>query len=193
MRLQSLLSILPFYLAFVGFASAAPTNSTNATSPVVLDAQTDAFINKVLSDWKSPGGVAVAFVRRNAQGQWVNIETKGYGRATYAGAPVTKDTTFNIGSNSKVCMRSYLIVTSFDIFVSCSSCSMRSRLVFWSTTSPSHHVSPGILKSGILFPGSMSQMPWSIKRRISSISCLIGLATLVMSSATDTRTLFPMS
>lgn len=100
MRL-SLLSLLPYYLFFVGSA-AGQTNTTNITVPAILDAQTDAFINKVLLDWKSPGGVSIAFVKKNDQGQWVNIETKGYGRATYAGDKVTENTTFSIGSNSKV-------------------------------------------------------------------------------------------
>ncbi|KAF8064271.1 beta-lactamase/transpeptidase-like protein [Lyophyllum atratum] len=62
----------------------------------------DAFINDLLAEWKSPGGAAVAFVRKNDQGKWVDVETKGYGRATASGKNMTENTTFNIGSNSKL-------------------------------------------------------------------------------------------
>ncbi|KAG5642300.1 hypothetical protein DXG03_003044 [Asterophora parasitica] len=95
MRLQSLLRLVPAYLLY--FSLAAAQNPLQ-----LLDAETDAFINNVLADWKSPGGVAVAFVKKNDQNQWVDVETKGYGRANPDGRNVTEHTTFNIGSNSKL-------------------------------------------------------------------------------------------
>lgn len=101
MQLQSLLNLVPYYLLFTSLA-ALPQVLSQGTRPPVLDSETDAFINRVLREWNSPGGIAVAFVRRNEQGEWVDIETKGYGRATASGTPVTANTTFNIGSNSKV-------------------------------------------------------------------------------------------
>ncbi|KAF9463774.1 beta-lactamase/transpeptidase-like protein [Collybia nuda] len=67
----------------------------------VLTQETDEFIEKVIADWNSPGGIAVAFVRKDDQGRW-NIETKGYGRANLGGAKITENTLFAIGSNSKL-------------------------------------------------------------------------------------------
>jgi CubicO group peptidase (beta-lactamase class C family) len=67
----------------------------------VLTEETDMFISQVLSDWNSPGGVAVAVVRKDERGIW-NVETKGYGKATLSGTKVTENTRFAIGSNSKV-------------------------------------------------------------------------------------------
>jgi CubicO group peptidase (beta-lactamase class C family) len=97
MHLRGLISLIPFYLLFVtDFSHAWPQKYS------FLDDETDAFIRGVLADWKSPGGVAVAFVRRNERGEWVDIETKGYGIATAYGKRVNENTTFNIGSNSKV-------------------------------------------------------------------------------------------
>ncbi|KAG5636733.1 hypothetical protein H0H81_007062 [Sphagnurus paluster] len=67
----------------------------------VLNSETDAFINEILSSWGSPGGVGVAVVRKNQQGNWA-VETKGYGLATANGSRVTENTLFAIGSNSKL-------------------------------------------------------------------------------------------
>jgi CubicO group peptidase (beta-lactamase class C family) len=67
----------------------------------VLTEETDTFINRILAVWNSPGGVAVAVVRKDERGVW-NVETKGYGKATLRGTKVTEDTRFAIGSNSKV-------------------------------------------------------------------------------------------
>ena len=103
MRLLSFLQLVPYFLLLGGLPSiASPVSTQNVSTHIILDAETDAFLEKVISDWKSPGGFAVAIVKRNAQGEWVNVETKGYGRANYKGDAVTKDTYFNIGSNSKV-------------------------------------------------------------------------------------------
>jgi CubicO group peptidase (beta-lactamase class C family) len=107
MRLPSLLAVLPYYLFFQARASPlnvtlpTPSNGTSAFADI-LDDQTEAFVNQVLSDWKSPGGIAIAFVRKDEEGNWVNVETKGYGIANLKGDNVTEQTNFNIGSNSKV-------------------------------------------------------------------------------------------
>jgi CubicO group peptidase (beta-lactamase class C family) len=108
-----LLSLLPFYFAIqtgaspVSSSASAPAPSPSSTSSAsnytsILDDETERFINKILSDWKSPGGIGIAFVRKDDQGNWVNIETKGYGRANAKGDRVTEMTNFNVGSNSKV-------------------------------------------------------------------------------------------
>ncbi|RDB30719.1 Gigasin-6 [Hypsizygus marmoreus] len=102
MILQALLNLVPFFLICGSLAGLPETSAQGTAASPILDAQTDAFINKILADWKSPGGVGVALVKKNDQGQWVNIETKGYGRATASGKAVTENTTFNIGSNSKL-------------------------------------------------------------------------------------------
>ena len=67
----------------------------------LLNDELDAFVNRVLQDWNSPGGVAIAVVRLDSQGSWVT-ETRGYGMATINGAKVTEKTLFSLGSNSKV-------------------------------------------------------------------------------------------
>ncbi len=73
---------------------------TSPNSPV-LTPEIDAFINGLLSDWKSPGGLSVAVVRKTGNDSW-NVETKGYGLAKSDGTKVTERTLFSIGSNSKV-------------------------------------------------------------------------------------------
>ncbi|KAG6904654.1 hypothetical protein DXG01_008346 [Tephrocybe rancida] len=95
MLLQTLISLVPFYLLLTSTVSAQKTNE-------ILDAQTDRFVNQILMDWKSPGGLAIAYVKKDAQGSWVNIETKGYGCATASGKNVTEKTLFNMASNSKL-------------------------------------------------------------------------------------------
>ncbi len=67
----------------------------------ILNAEIDAFINDLLSDWNSPGGVSVAVVRKTGN-DTRNVETKGYGVAKADGTDVTAQTLFAIGSNSKV-------------------------------------------------------------------------------------------
>ncbi|KAJ7450791.1 beta-lactamase/transpeptidase-like protein [Mycena latifolia] len=68
----------------------------------ILNARIDAAINSILKDFNSPGGVAVAVVRKAHQGSSWTVETKGYGIAKMDGTKVTKDTLFSIGSNSKL-------------------------------------------------------------------------------------------
>ena len=68
----------------------------------VLNANISAFINGLLAEYGSPGGIGVAVVSQGLSGTW-NVETKGYGVATLAdGSNVTENTLFAIGSNSKV-------------------------------------------------------------------------------------------
>ncbi|KAJ7451980.1 beta-lactamase/transpeptidase-like protein, partial [Mycena latifolia] len=86
-------------LLFFGIHASAVDNST------ILSPQIDAFINNILAEWKTPGGVGVAVVRTNPEGGWL-VETKGYGVAKADGTTVTPDTIFSLGSNSKL----------FDIF-----------------------------------------------------------------------------
>ncbi|KAJ8081130.1 hypothetical protein PM082_017972 [Marasmius tenuissimus] len=70
--------------------------------PRVLTPEVDQFIEGILSRWGSPGGVSVAVVRLNANGEW-NVETKGYGTARLDdNSNVTDETLFSIGSNSKL-------------------------------------------------------------------------------------------
>ncbi|KDQ24632.1 hypothetical protein PLEOSDRAFT_1047810 [Pleurotus ostreatus PC15] len=70
-------------------------------SSPILNAEIDAFINGLLTDWNSPGGVSVAVVRKTGNDTW-NVETKGYGVAKADGTNVTAQTLFAIGSNSKL-------------------------------------------------------------------------------------------
>jgi len=68
----------------------------------VLNSNISAFINQLLTEYGSPGGIGVAVVGKTPSGTW-NVETKGYGIATLAnGNNVTENTLFAIGSNSKV-------------------------------------------------------------------------------------------
>ncbi|KAJ6469452.1 beta-lactamase/transpeptidase-like protein [Mycena sanguinolenta] len=86
-------SLAASLLCFANFALA--DNST------ILSSEIDVFINNILAEWNSPGGVAVAVVRKDGQGGWL-VETKGYGIATVNGSKVTPDTIFSVGSNSKL-------------------------------------------------------------------------------------------
>ncbi|KAJ6462271.1 beta-lactamase/transpeptidase-like protein [Mycena vitilis] len=72
-----------------------------ASNSTILSPEIDTFINNILAEWNSPGGVSVAVVRMDGQGGWL-VETKGYGNATASGARVTPDTIFAIASNSKL-------------------------------------------------------------------------------------------
>ncbi|GLB41335.1 putative beta-lactamase [Lyophyllum shimeji] len=93
MRAQAFLQILALlHLS----TSACAQNVSN-----VLNPSTEAFINNVLAEWNSPGGFAVAVVRRDASGSW-QVETKGYGTATLDGRKMTEKTRFSIASNSKL-------------------------------------------------------------------------------------------
>lgn len=93
-------------LQFVALCSCFVSPFANALaqqppSPPILNAEIDAFINDLLTDWNSPGGVSVAVVRKTGNDTW-NVETKGYGVAKADGTNVTAQTLFAIGSNSKV-------------------------------------------------------------------------------------------
>ena len=73
-----------------------------AQSAPILTPEVDHFIEGVLSRWGSPGGVSVAVVRLDTNGEW-NVETKGYGVARLDdNSRVTDETLFSIASNSKV-------------------------------------------------------------------------------------------
>ncbi|KAL0953877.1 hypothetical protein HGRIS_005051 [Hohenbuehelia grisea] len=67
----------------------------------VLDDWMNTYITDLLSRWNSSGGVGVAVVRRVSPSQW-QVETRGYGKARYDGTPVTEETLFSIGSNTKL-------------------------------------------------------------------------------------------
>ena len=67
----------------------------------VLNDSIDQFVLETISEWNSPGGVAVAFVQQTQNGEW-QVETQGYGRAKVDGSAVDEDTLFAIASNSKV-------------------------------------------------------------------------------------------
>ncbi|KAG6908807.1 hypothetical protein DXG01_003254 [Tephrocybe rancida] len=95
MLLHSLTKLVPFYLIYCSLVGAQKTNE-------ILDAETERFVNQILKDWRSPGGLAIAYVKKDTQGNWVNVETKGYGRATASGKNVTEQTLFNMASNSKL-------------------------------------------------------------------------------------------
>lgn len=67
----------------------------------LLSPDIDDFIEAILADWKSPGGLGVAVVKQDDDGGW-QIETKGYGYATLSRSKVSEETLFCIGSNSKL-------------------------------------------------------------------------------------------
>lgn len=101
MGLSSFLRFLPFY-ALWGSLAAFRLVFAQQTQNAVLNSGVDAFIDQLLTDWNSPGGVGVAVARRDANtGAW-NVETKGYGIAKANGSRVTENTLFAIGSNTKV-------------------------------------------------------------------------------------------
>lgn len=88
-----------------GAASSIFLYSRHSVQPVDVDAKVlgptiDKFIDNILTEWDCLG-IAVAVVRRKPDGSW-NVETKGYGKATLDGTPVTEETLFQIGSNTKV-------------------------------------------------------------------------------------------
>ncbi|KAI3621302.1 beta-lactamase class penicillin binding protein [Moniliophthora roreri] len=91
-----------FSLAASSFllSSVVAQNSTS-TSPI-LSSQVDTFIQDLLKEWGTPGGVSVAVVRLGSSGSW-EVETKGYGVAKLQdGSNFTADTVLSIGSNSKL-------------------------------------------------------------------------------------------
>ena len=96
MLLQAFFAILPACLLY---GSAVTT--AQGTQKALLNGEMNAFINQLFKDFNSPGGAAVAVVRKDAHGAW-NVETKGYGIATANGSKVTEHTLFPVGSTSKV-------------------------------------------------------------------------------------------
>ncbi|KAJ7155199.1 beta-lactamase/transpeptidase-like protein [Mycena filopes] len=99
---RAFLSLLACALAASAQDSQQHPLSLNAdASNPILTPSLDAAIWDILNEFKTPGGVGVAVVRRNAGGTW-QVETKGYGNATADGKQVTADTLFAIGSNSKL-------------------------------------------------------------------------------------------
>ncbi|KAJ7662523.1 beta-lactamase/transpeptidase-like protein [Mycena polygramma] len=88
-----------FPLALGLFCLTSHVLAVNNTT--ILSPEIDTFINNILAEWNSPGGISVAVVRMDGQGGWW-VETKGYGNATANGAKVTPDTIFAIASNSKL-------------------------------------------------------------------------------------------
>ncbi|KAJ7206500.1 beta-lactamase/transpeptidase-like protein [Mycena pura] len=81
-----------------------PLDFTDASQPhlEILNADVDAAINSILQDFRSPGGVGAAVVRKGPDGSGWSVETKGYGVAKLDGTKATSDTLFCIGSNSKL-------------------------------------------------------------------------------------------
>ncbi|TFK69245.1 beta-lactamase/transpeptidase-like protein [Pluteus cervinus] len=74
----------------------------------ILDDHISTFIEATLSEWGSPGGASVVVVQKadsatlNSSDGWI-IEARGYGHADLAGKiPITSDSLFSIGSNSKL-------------------------------------------------------------------------------------------
>jgi CubicO group peptidase (beta-lactamase class C family) len=80
-------------------ASAVLQHPFRSRAPI-LTSEIDTSIESILKGFKSPGGAAVAIVRRNEQGSW-DVETKGYGIAKSDGTKVTSENLFAIASNSK--------------------------------------------------------------------------------------------
>jgi len=100
MRFYAPLMLLPYYILYGSLLTSQQVYA-QGTQKIVLNEETDAFINQVLVDFNSPGGVAVAVVRKDDEGAW-SVETKGYGVATANGSRITENTLFAVGSTSKV-------------------------------------------------------------------------------------------
>ncbi|KAF8913691.1 beta-lactamase/transpeptidase-like protein [Mucidula mucida] len=89
--------LLPLFSSIV---SALPSTPLKRDDSSLLTSDIDKFIQSVLTDWGTPGGVAVAAVVMNEDGSWT-VDTKGYGNATSDGTLIDSDTMLCIGSNSK--------------------------------------------------------------------------------------------
>ncbi|KAJ6563803.1 beta-lactamase/transpeptidase-like protein [Mycena capillaripes] len=92
----------------LGAIAAAAVDTLDTRQPIsladetpILNARLETAIWDILREFKTPGGVGVALVRKTAQGTW-QLESTGYGNATSHGDPITRDTLFPIGSNSKL-------------------------------------------------------------------------------------------
>ncbi|KAK7042563.1 beta-lactamase class penicillin binding protein [Favolaschia claudopus] len=78
-----------------------PFQLSESSSDAILTDNVDAAIDSILQNFKTPGGVGVAVVRKKPDSEW-NVETKGYGLAKLDGTKITEETLFGIGSNSKL-------------------------------------------------------------------------------------------
>ncbi|KAF7338793.1 Beta-lactamase class penicillin binding protein [Mycena sanguinolenta] len=74
---------------------ASSTTRADPNGTAILNPEVDAAVNAILADWNTPGGVAIAVVRRDDSGGW-QIETKGYGTAKADGTKIGPDTLFDI-------------------------------------------------------------------------------------------------
>ncbi|KAK0200076.1 beta-lactamase/transpeptidase-like protein [Desarmillaria ectypa] len=88
------------WVYFHTFVSAEQIPLFLARNPV-LSPRVDTFINGILAEWNTPGGVSVAVVQKHGDGTWI-VETKGYGNASMDGQQMTEDSLFYIASNSKL-------------------------------------------------------------------------------------------
>lgn len=95
--LSVILKVVLFYL----LSTASLRTSARSSDNNVLNPDFETFVNQLLAEWNSPGGVAIAVIRKTEQGGW-NVETRGYGIAKGDGSRVNENTLFAIGSNSKV-------------------------------------------------------------------------------------------
>ncbi len=95
-----MLLIVIFSSLLAGFALALPS-AQKRDDGSLLTSEIDDFILSVLTEWGSPGGVAVAAVKMNEDATW-SVDTRGYGMARSDGSLVDSETMFAIGSNSKV-------------------------------------------------------------------------------------------
>ncbi|KAF8884170.1 beta-lactamase/transpeptidase-like protein [Infundibulicybe gibba] len=97
--LRQLTTLLPLYFLYGSIFTASAQSSPSPN--VILDTEMETFVNQILAGWGSPGGIAIAVVRKSSQGGW-NVETQGYGTAKADGTKVNERTLFSIGSNSKL-------------------------------------------------------------------------------------------
>ncbi|KAJ8515598.1 hypothetical protein ONZ45_g6993 [Pleurotus djamor] len=74
-------------LYFASRALHAVGQYTETHDTLVITSAIDNFVNSILTDWNSPGGVAIAIVKQTGAESW-NIETKGYGRAKADNTPL---------------------------------------------------------------------------------------------------------
>ncbi|KAJ7059265.1 beta-lactamase/transpeptidase-like protein [Mycena amicta] len=82
-------------------ASADTQQPLHVDKRILLSPDVDEAIETILKDFRTPGGVGVAVVHKDAAGEW-NVETKGYGFARLDKTKATSDTLWGIGSNSKL-------------------------------------------------------------------------------------------
>lgn len=117
MKLQWL-TLLPLTLA-----TQIPFSSDQILSPDI-----SSFIQNLLEEWNSAGGIAVSVVQLDNT-SWIS-ETKGFGYANERGELVDGDSQFCVASNSKVVSQVY----SKKLFNEKASFSQFSLLDYWYTT-----------------------------------------------------------